>query len=99
MKATKEYKINKVVRQIKDAQSVRFHVESDDYFGTTATLIKLLQQYLKDSINKAPAEERELIEKTFKNIEADLLLLQNNYQIKAKKSQGKAELKGRLNNQ
>lgn len=99
MTNTKQYKINKVIRQIKDAQSVRFHVESDDYFGTTATLVKLLQQYLKDAISKTPAKERELIETTFKNIESDLLLLQNNYQIKAKKSQGKAEAKGKLNNQ
>lgn len=95
----KNYQIKNNNQFLRDAASVRFHVKSDDYFGTAATVLKLLKYNLKSAIEKAPKEERALIEKTFKNLETDLMLLQNNYQIKAKTKKNQKELKGKLNNQ
>ncbi len=95
----KNYQIKNNNKFLRDAASVRFHVESDDYFGTAATILKLLQYNLRDAIKKAPEEERALIEKTFKNLENDLMILQKNYQIKAKTKKNQKELKGKLNNQ
>lgn len=62
-------------------KSVKFHVKADDYFGTTATILKLMQYNLRDAIKKAPEEERALIEKTFKNLGKDLIFLQEGYKI------------------
>lgn len=95
----KTYQINNNRQFLRDAASVRFHVDNDDYFGTAATILKLLKHNLEPAMKKAPEEERVLIEKTFKNLEADLMILQNNYQIRAKTKKNQKELKGRLNNQ
>jgi hypothetical protein len=95
----KNYQIKNNNKFLHDAASVRFHVESDDYFGTVATILKLMQYNLRDAIKKTPKEERVLIEQTFKNLGEDLIILQNNYQIKAKTKKNQKELKGRLNSQ
>lgn len=62
-------------------KSVKFHVKSDDYFGTVATILKLMQYNLRDAIKKTPKEGCALIEKTFKNLENDLMFLQRDYKI------------------
>ena len=62
-------------------KSVKFHVKSDDYFGTVATILKFMQYNLRDAIKKTPKEERALIEKAFKNLGKDLMILQERYQI------------------
>lgn len=93
------YQIKNNNKLLRDAASVRFHVDSDDYFGTAATILKLLKSNLNSAIKKAPLEERALIEKTFKNLEKDLMILQNNYKIKAKTKKNQKDAKGKLNNQ
>lgn len=96
----KKYKIKKTKPQLlKDEASVRFHVDNNDYFGTAATILKLLKQHIDQVIKKTPKEERMLINKSFKNLEADLIILQNNYQIKANQKKGKTEVKGKLKSQ
>lgn len=52
-------------------KSVKFHVESDDYFGTLATILSLLRQ--TSSIGKGS--------KILKRLEKDLMFLQKNYRI------------------
>lgn len=91
----KQYIIKPITLLIHDEDSVRFHVQQDDYFGTMATIISLLKQEIK----KCPLEKREQINKTFKNLEHDLMFLQKNYQIKPKRNQKKRTPKGKLNNQ
>ena len=99
IKRNKNYQLQANARLLKDAASVRFHVENEDYFGTAATLVRLLQEQLKVEIKSAPAPERALIEKAFKNLETDLLILQKNYQIKAKKKKSQEGAKGKLKSQ
>lgn len=53
-------------------ESLKFHIESDDYFGTLATILDLMIQ--KFPSKKQCASELELL----KN---DLLYLQENYKI------------------
>lgn len=52
-------------------KSVKFHVESDDYFGTLATILGLLRQ--TSNIGKG--------NKILKRLEKDLMFLQKNYRI------------------
>lgn len=94
------YQINQSrTKQLRDAASVRFHVDNDDYFGTAATVLRLLQKYLDEAIKKTPLEERALIQKTFKNMQKDLMILQNNYQIKASQKKGNSKPKDELKSQ
>lgn len=73
----KRYSIKKIVWCVKDEDSVKFHVASDDYFGTIATVISLLkQQSKKDGLKKTA-----ILDKAFQNLEKDLMFLQKNYQI------------------
>lgn len=58
-------------------KSVKFHIESGDYFGTLATILSLLQQNI--SAPKYLKEMGILNEKI-----DELLYLQNNYLIKKK---------------
>lgn len=100
MNKIKKYQLKKINPLIiKDETSVRFHVDNNDYFGTAATILKLLKKYLDQAIKKTPKEERVLINKTFKNLEKDLIILQNNYQIKANQKKGKTEVIGKLKSQ
>jgi hypothetical protein len=96
---SKKYHINPSVKIIKDAASVKFHVNNDDYFGTAATLVHLLREQLAEQIKKASAGEKDLINKAFKNLEQDLILLQKNYHIKTKKKANHKTAKGKLKSQ
>ncbi|MDD2681314.1 MAG: hypothetical protein PHE20_04465 [Patescibacteria group bacterium] len=95
----KQYKIKSSVKVLKDASSVKFHVDNNDYFGTAATLIHLMHEQLAEQIKKAPAKDRALVNKAFKNLEQDLILLQKDYQIKAKQKASHKLAKGRLKSQ
>lgn len=94
----KKYKIKPIIRKVRDEASVRFHVASDDYFGTVATILSLLKQEIKKS---GHADSVRLLQ-ALKNLEDDLLFLQKNYrialksQIKPKAKKRKMMPKGRL---
>jgi hypothetical protein len=57
------------------AKSLKFHIDSDDYFGTLATVLDLLRQTLPES---------ETTEQVLRNLSKDLLYLQEHYTIKPK---------------
>ena len=89
---TKKYQITPLVWLVRDEASVKFHVASDDYFGTIATILNLIKQQIK----KGGALDAATLNKIFKNLEKDLLYLQNNYQIKPKSRKKKITPKGKL---
>lgn len=93
------YNIKPFTKIIKDAASVKFHVDNDDYFGTAATLVRLISEQLSEQIKKAPTHDKALINKAFKNLEKDLILLQKNYQITAKQKANHKLDKGKLKSQ
>lgn len=76
----KRYKITSSCWLIRDEASVKFHIESGDYFGTMATVLNLLKQQIKKDGGPSDA----ILQKTLKNLETDLLFLQKNYQINLK---------------
>ncbi len=98
---SKKYKITSQTRLVKDEAGTKFHVNSDDYFGSIATILSLLRQQLQKNNSKNYLE----LEKTFINLESDLLFLQKNYQIKVKTHKSPRtknknnKPKGKLNNQ
>lgn len=95
----KNYKLKIKTRFVRDASSVKFHVDNNDYFGTAATLVNLLYEQFVEQIKTAPQEEKDLINKTFQNLIKDLLILQQNYHIKANKLKNHKDDKGRLKSQ
>ncbi len=95
MKNNKSYSIKPLVWSVKDESSVRFHVDNDDYFGTIATVLSLIKQQIK----RGECDNAPLIEKTLKNLEKDLLFLQQNYQINPKTKNKNKTPKGNDNNQ
>lgn len=54
-------------------KSVKFHVKSNDYFGTIATIVSLVRQNLENN--------EDVFIYNLKKIEKDLLYLQKNYKI------------------
>lgn len=60
---------------MKDLDGLKFHIKSNDYFGTLATIISLIRQ------NISKKESHELNIETLNKIEKDLIFLQNNYKI------------------
>lgn len=64
------YKIKSYNFLLSDEKSVKFHVESNDYFGTLATILSLWQQ------------NKEWPKENYQELHDDLMLLQNKYQIK-----------------
>lgn len=102
------YKISSLFFKVKDEASAKYHVEKNDYFGTLATIISLIYQKLKnekednekEDIKREIKEKKQLL-KTLKNLEQDLVFLQNNYQIyiKPKIKNRKIIPKGKLKSQ
>jgi mannitol-specific phosphotransferase system IIBC component len=92
---SKKYQIMPVLWYINDEASVKFHIKSDDYFGTIATVLGLL----KDKIKKDGCPNVTVLNKTISNLENDLLFLQKNYQIKPKAKKENKSPKGRLKSQ
>ncbi len=73
------YEIKPAFWLVKDEASVKFHVASDDYFGSLATVIELIKQELaKDS------PDYNKIKASFARLKDDLLLLQERYKIETK---------------
>jgi len=91
----KKYKITPLVWLVQDEASVKFHVASDDYCGTIATVLSLLEQQIK----KDGVKNTVLLAKTIRNLKKDLLYLQKNYQIRPKAKNKKITPKGRLKSQ
>ncbi|MGI6373766.1 MAG: hypothetical protein ACOX0C_00215 [Patescibacteria group bacterium] len=92
---SKIYQISPTIRLVRDEASVSFHVKNNDYFGTIATVISLIRQELltADLSNVAT------LQKLLSNLEADLMILQNNYQISAKIKNKNKTPKGKLSSQ
>lgn len=74
----KRYRITPTLYLLRDEANVRFHVKSDDYFGTIATVLDLIKQQIK----KDSRPDAAVLNKTLKNLKDDLMFLQNNYEIK-----------------
>jgi diphthamide synthase (EF-2-diphthine--ammonia ligase) len=77
MTKEKKYNLKPLVWMVKDEDSVKFHVANSDYFGTIATVIKLL----KSETDRQPHENQEVINQAFSNLEKDLMFLQEKYKI------------------
>jgi hypothetical protein len=60
-------------------QQIKFHIKSDDYFGTLAAKIDLAKQTFEDDLNKTQLKKQQL--KTLGKLKNDLVFLQKNYQI------------------
>ena len=56
-------------------KSVKFHIDSGNYFGTLATVLSLIKQTIGDSKFKRASV------RTFSHLEKDLMFLQTNYTI------------------
>jgi len=92
---TKNYKLEPLVYLVKDASSVKWHVKNDDYFGTIATVISLIRQSFKNN-NRYDAA---VLDKLLNNLEADLNILQKNYQINARAKNKNSTPNGKLKSQ
>lgn len=53
-------------------KSIKFHIKSDDYFGTLATVLSLIKQSPENIYKNI---------KSLNKIEKDLMFLQNEYKI------------------
>jgi len=63
---------------IKDKETVNFHVEQNDYFGTLATIISLINQdYVLDN--------KKDLKKILTSLNKDLVYLQKNFTINKNK--------------
>lgn len=62
-------------------KQIQFHIKSDDYFGTLATVLSLMSE----AIERIIAEEKKNI-RLLNILKKDLLYLQNNYRIVKKKT-------------
>ena len=98
-KKINNYKLRANKRLLKDASSVKFHVDNNDYFGTAATLISLIEKRLDSEIKKAPIKERQLLKKAFRDLIDDLILMKTNYHIKANRLKTQKTDKGKLKSQ
>ena len=67
---TKKYQINWPNWLVRDQRSVQFHIEANDYFGTLAAIVDLLEQ--KPELIGHPE---------LQEVNKDLLILQKDYQI------------------
>jgi hypothetical protein len=56
-------------------KSLKFHIKSDDYFGTLATVLNLINE--KNLKHELLEEDSQIIKKIIKN----LIFLQENYKI------------------
>lgn len=100
MLKTKTYQLQpQSIKLLRDADSIRFHVDNNDYFATVATILKLLDKHLSEAMKSIPQDEKKLIKKTFRSLETDLMILQNNYQIKTNQNKGKTEANDKLKSQ
>ncbi|MFA5644301.1 MAG: hypothetical protein WC928_02120 [Patescibacteria group bacterium] len=71
------YKIKDFFYSLRDKKTTNFHIEKNDYFGTLATIIGLINQA------EILQDEKEL-KKILSNLKKDLLYLQKNFVINKK---------------
>ncbi len=88
----KKYQITPTTWLVNDEASVKFHIKNNDYFGTMACVLNLIKQEIK----KDSRPEVTTLEKVLRNIEEELIFLQNNYQINPKSKKKKNIPKGKL---
>ncbi len=62
---------------MRDFNGFKFHIKSDDYFGTLASILTIVNEK-KDSRDKS---DLKLINRILKNVIKDLIYLQKNYKI------------------
>ncbi len=74
---TKKYLIKTTVLKVRDKKSVNWHIKQNDYFGTLATIVNLINQ---DYILNNKKE----LQKILKSLGKDLNYLQKNFIIKKK---------------
>ena len=86
----KKYKISSHPQVVQDKTSTKFHVRHNDYFGTIATVLRLIKEELQETKNFTENN----LEKIFIELEKDLLFLQKNYYIQA---QNKPKIKNKNN--
>jgi len=73
----KDYKIKTHTLKVKDKQSVNWHIKQNDYFGTLATIINLINQdYILDN--------KKELQKILKSLNKNLIYLQKNFIINKK---------------
>jgi hypothetical protein len=72
---TKNYSIKKNILKVRDKKSVNWHIKQNDYFGTLATIVNLINQ---DYILNNKKE----LQKILKSLGKDLNYLQKNFIIK-----------------
>ena len=72
---TKNYSIKKNILKVRDKKSVNWHIKQNDYFGTLATIVNLINQ---DYILNNKKE----LQKILKSLGKDLNYLQRNFIIK-----------------
>lgn len=92
------YKINKNFLILNDEESVKFHVQKKDYFGTIATILSLIKQDL-NNIEIEDKESVDKIKKTLNNLEIDLSYLQKNFKINKTTTKENLILKRKINYQ
>lgn len=63
--------------KIKNKDNLKFHIESDDYFGTLATVLSLQEQNLSEY-------KKFKVSEILKNKIDELMYLQKNYKIISK---------------
>jgi len=90
----KKYQLTPILHLLKDEASVKFHVQSDDYFGTIATVLNLLKQQIK----KDGCDNAAVLNKTLNNLENDLMFLQKNYKINLRPKIGPDQIIPRMKN-
>ena len=61
-------------------QQLRFHIQSDDYFATLATILDLIKQDSEKAI-KIMNKIHHITQDQLENLKNDLLFLQKNYKI------------------
>jgi len=61
-------------------KNIRFHIKSDDYFGTMATALSLIRQ-ITDKKNQELQKVNTQYNKILNNLEKDLMFLHTNYKI------------------
>ena len=97
----KRYQMTPRLYLLRDEASVKFHIQSGDYFGTIATVLDLIEQQIK----KDGRSDAAVLNKTLKNLKDDLMFLQENYKIKRRPQisprmkNRKSKPKGRLKSQ
>ena len=86
------YSIKPIFSILKDEKSTKYHLQKDDYFGTIATILSLIEDSVKKEKNKT------LIIKSLKNLQQDLNFIQKNFKVKISPKSNKAKEKEDKNN-